>query len=219
LRDGYVRSNRRGVLLLKWLERLFVLVGGVALGWCSFILTEADVAQRLGRERLESIARESTTSSWAPAGTPSPVVPSVLSRPVRGTPLAELTIPRIALSAVVLQGSDDETLRLGLGHIENTPLPGESGNVAIAGHRDSFFRPLRDVHVGDDILLDIPEGRVRYRVSSLRIVSPSEISVIGPTNGAMLTLVTCYPFWFIGQAPDRFVVRATRAEDQAASVK
>src|SRR5262249_41445972 len=100
-----------------------------------------------------------------------------------------------------------------------TPLPGESGNVAIAGHRDSFFRPLRDVHVGDDILLDIAEARVRYRVSSLRIVSPSEISVIGPTDAAMLTLVTCYPFWFIGEAPDRFVVRATRVEDLTSRVK
>jgi LPXTG-site transpeptidase (sortase) family protein len=132
-------------------------------------------------------------------------------------PLAELSIPRLGLSAVVLHGSDAHTLRLGLGHIENTPVPGESGNVAIAGHRDSFFRPLRNVHVGDDILLDTSEERLHYRVSLLRVVHADDTGVIGPTPDATLTLVTCYPFWFIGQAPDRFVVRATRVEDPTAA--
>jgi LPXTG-site transpeptidase (sortase) family protein len=144
---------------------------------------------------------------------------SARSRLITGTPLAELSIPRVGLSAVVLHGTDEHTLRLGLGHVENTPLPGESGNVAIAGHRDSFFRPLRNVHVGDDILLETPEERVHYRVSSLRVVNSYEVSVIGPTRDATLTLVTCYPFWFIGQAPDRFVVRATRVESSAALPK
>jgi sortase A len=109
---------------------------------------------------------------------------------------------------VVLEGSDEHTLRKGLGHIEDTPLPGESGNVAIAGHRDSFFRPLRNIQVGDDIMLDLPGERVHYKVSSYRIVNSSEVSVIAPTDDAVLTLVTCYPFWFVGSAPDRFVVRA-----------
>ena len=125
-----------------------------------------------------------------------------------GTPLAELSIPRIGLSAVVLEGSDDHTLRAGPGHIETTPRPGESGNVAIAGHRDSFFRPLRDVQVGDDILLDTPTSRVHYRVSSYSVVNSSEVSVLGPTRDNVLTLVTCFPFQFIGSAPDRFIVRA-----------
>jgi LPXTG-site transpeptidase (sortase) family protein len=122
------------------------------------------------------------------------------------------------MSMVVLQGSDEETLRLGPGHIETTPLPGEAGNVAIAGHRDSFFRPLRNVRVGDDVLLETPEARVHYRVSSFRVVNSHDVSVIGPTKGAALTLVTCYPFWFIGNAPDRFIVRATRVEEPAGAV-
>jgi sortase A len=173
--------------------------GAAALVWCACIVTNAYVVQRLARERLESVPLgKSTTSSSSMA---------------LGTPLAELSIPRIGLSAVVLEGSDDHTLRAGVGHIETTPLPGEFGNVAIAGHRDSFFRPLQNIHVGDDILLDTPEERVHYRVSWSRVVNPDNVGVIGPTTHAMLTLVTCYPFGFIGSAPDRFVVRAIRVED------
>jgi sortase A len=203
----HARSNRRGARLLRLVERLFVIGGAAALVWCVFIVTDAYVVQRLARETLESMPRVK-----APLSTSS----NARSKLARGTPLAELSIPRVGLSAVVLHCSDAHTLRLGLGHIENTPLPGESGNVAIAGHRDSFFRPLRNVQVGDDILLDTPQGRVHYRVSSFRVVNSYEVSVLGPTRDATLTLVTCYPFWFIGQAPDRFVVRATRVEDPAA---
>src|SRR5262249_56588559 len=108
----------------------------------------------------------------------SPLSPPSGTNPAEGTPLAELSIPRIGVSLVVLQGSDEETLRKGLGHIEDTSLPGESGNVAIAGHRDSFFRPLRNIQVGDDIMLNIPGQRVHYRVSSYRVVNSSEVSVI-----------------------------------------
>jgi sortase A len=131
---------------------------------------------------------------------------------VPGDPLAELTIPRLGVSAVVLQGTDDRTLRRGIGHIETTPLPGAPGNIGIAGHRDSFFRSLRNIQVGDDIQLDMPDARVRYRVSWFRIVHPDEVGVIDPTEDDVLTLVTCYPFWFVGSAPDRFVVRASRVE-------
>jgi sortase A len=208
----HARSNSGAVRLLTWVERVFVMGGVVVMTWCVFILTDAYVVQRIGRETLD---RETTSSSTSRSSRSSGST-GARSSPARGTPLAELSIPRVGLSAVVLHGSDAHTLRLGLGHVENTPLPGESGNVAIAGHRDSFFRPLRKVQVGDDILLDTPEERVQYRVSSLRVVNSYEVSVIGPTKDATLTLVTCYPFWFIGQAPDRFVVRATRVEDPAA---
>jgi LPXTG-site transpeptidase (sortase) family protein len=96
-------------------------------------------------------------------------------------------------------------------------MPGESGNVGIAGHRDSFFRSLRYVQVGDDILLSTPQERLHYRVSSLRVVRSTEISVLTATADPTLTLVTCYPFWFIGQAPDRLVVRATRVAEPTAA--
>jgi sortase A len=123
-------------------------------------------------------------------------------------PLAQILIPRIGLSAVVLEGDDDRTLRLGPGHIAGTAIPGQAGNIAIAGHRDTFFRPLRKVRVGDEITLVAHGGRLRYRVTSLRVVSPDDVSILDPTVRSSLTLVTCYPFWVLGPAPDRFIVRA-----------
>ena len=200
--------SRRGSRLLVWAESLLIMGGTAALTWCTYIVGDAYITQRLARDVLESTPHVNTATSGAPSGSAN-----VRHSPALGTPLAELTIPSVGLSAAVLHGSDAHTLSLGLGHIENTPLPGESGNVAIAGHRDSFFRPLRNVKVGDDILLDTPEERVHYRVSTLRVVNSHEVGVIGPTKDATLTLVTCYPFWFIGNAPDRFVVRATRVEN------
>jgi LPXTG-site transpeptidase (sortase) family protein len=95
-------------------------------------------------------------------------------------------------------------------------MPGHVGNVVIAGHRDSFFRPLRKVRLGDDLFLDTPHGRLQYRVTWLRIVQPRDLSVIAPTDDEVLTLITCYPFWVLGNAPDRFVVRATRVADAPA---
>ena len=201
-------SNRRRTRLLNWVALLLMIAGGAALGWCVAILVDTQNAQRAAREQLESMASATTSSSAT--STPRS---RVSVQPGTGTPLAELSIPRIGLSAVVLQGSDEHTLRVGAGHIETTPLPGESGNVAIAGHRDSFFRPLRNVQVGDDIWLNTPTAPVHYRVSSFRVVNPSEVSVIDPTTDAVLTLVTCYPFYFVGSAPDRFIVRASLVRD------
>src|SRR5262245_54175470 len=205
-------ANGHGSHFLRWLAYLLVIAGGAALGWCAAILTDAYLAQRSAREQLASMPRAASTprtESTPSVALPAPALPLPSLAIVKaGTPLAELSIPRIGLSVVVLQGSDTDTLRAGPGHIETTPLPGEAGNVAIAGHRDSFFRPLRNVQVGDDILLDTPTSRVHYRVSSYSVVNSSEVSVLGPTTGNMLTLVTCFPFQFIGSAPDRFIVRA-----------
>jgi sortase A len=207
-------AKRRGSRLLSWVSYLLVITGGAALGWYAANLTDAYLAQWRAREQLESMP--SMTMSAPSASIPRS---SVLSAPRSsvtvkpGTPLAELSIPRLGVSAVVMEGSDDHTLRVGLGHIESTSLPGESGNVAIAGHRDSFFRPLRNVQVGDDILLDTPNARVHYRVSSYSVVNPSAVSVIDRTPDARLTLVTCFPFYFVGSAPHRFIVRATYVAD------
>src|SRR5438477_2947264 len=166
-------KRRHQPRLLRWVAYLLMIVGGVSLGWCVGIITDARLTQWLARQQLASEAPVTT-----PSGKPTPRSPVVVPA---GTPLGELSIPRLGISVVVLEGSDDHTLQRGLGHIETTPLPGESGNVAIAGHRDSFFRPLRKVQVGDDILLDTPGERVHYRVSSFRVVDPSEVSVIAPS--------------------------------------
>jgi sortase A len=199
-------SGDVGHRVLAWAERLFMIAGVTALGWSALTVVQRHLTQRFAHESLVAMP---------------PVEPTVLRHapPAAGTPLADLSIPRIHLSAVVLHGSDAHTLRVGAGHIENTAFPGEAGNVAIAGHRDSFFRPLQHVRVGDDVFLDTPRERLRYRVSSVRVVQPSEISVLKPTVDATLTLVTCYPFWMFGHAPDRFIVRATRVADSTPDAK
>jgi len=206
MRDTYHPAPaRRSSRLLTWIAYLFVIAGGAALGWCAAVLTDSYITQRLAREKLES--KPSTGISTLP----SVPKPHLFVEP--GTPLAELSIPRLGLSTVVLEGSDEHTLRNGVGHIEYTSFPGESGNVAIAGHRDSFFRPLRNIQVGDDIMLETPGERVHYRVSSFRVVDPSEVSVVHPTPSPTLTLVTCYPFYFVGSAPNRFIVQASLAQN------
>jgi sortase A len=201
-------SNSRRARLLRWLARLFVLAGLAALAWSAAFLADAWFAQRSARHALREAVADRTPM-------PVPVLDGAAAalshRAVDvGSAIAVLSIPRIDLSAAVLHGSDAQTLRRGPGHLENTAYPGETGNVVIAGHRDSFFRPLRHIRIGDDIYLDTEQGEFHYQVSSLRVVGPRDLSVIAPTDDAMLTLITCYPFRVFGNAPDRFVVRATR---------
>jgi sortase A len=122
--------------------------------------------------------------------------------------LAVLKIPRLHLEVPVLEGTDDWTLNRGAGHIEDTSRPSERGNVGIAGHRDGFFRPLKDLAVGDVLELEIRGGTERYRVEKIWIVNPEDVSVLDPTPSKAVTLVTCYPFYFVGAAPQRFIARA-----------
>ena len=125
-----------------------------------------------------------------------------------GAPLAVLSIPKIGLEVPVLAGTDDLTLNRGVGLIDGTPRPGEPGNVGIAGHRDGFFRGLKDVGVGDTIEVMSLSARHSYIVESIRIVPPDDVSVLDATSSPVLTLVTCYPFFFVGSAPQRYIVRA-----------
>ena len=127
-------------------------------------------------------------------------------------PLAVLRIPRIRLEVPVLKGTDEVTLNRAVGHIEDTAIPGSDGNSGIAGHRDGFFRGLKDIAVGDAIELETLEAREVYRVERTWIVDPEDISVLDPTTTRSLTLVTCYPFYYVGSAPKRFIVRAVRVD-------
>jgi sortase A len=120
-----------------------------------------------------------------------------------------LRIPRLGLEVPVLEGTDEWTLDRAVGHIEGTTGPAGVGNVGIAGHRDGYFRLLKDVAPGDILELALPAEVRRFRVARLSIVSPEETAVLAPTPGAQLTLVTCYPFYFVGSAPQRFIVQAT----------
>jgi sortase A len=123
-----------------------------------------------------------------------------------GEILGRIEIPRVHLSAMILEGADSNTLRFGAGHIQGTALPGAKGNVAIAAHRDTFFRPLREVRPNDTILLTTVAGVYRYRVEGTEIVNPTDVQVLKRTRGSQLTLVTCYPFYYVGAAPKRFIV-------------
>ena len=128
------------------------------------------------------------------------------------TPLGILRIPRINLDVPILEGTDELTLNRAVGHIEDTAEPGVDGNIGIAGHRDGFFRGLMNVVIGDAIELETLHGTEQYRIERTWIVTPDDVSVLDPTPERSLTLVTCYPFYFIGSAPQRYIVRAVRSD-------
>lgn len=127
-------------------------------------------------------------------------------------PLAVLRIDRLKIEVPVLPGTDEVTLNRGLGWIEGTAAPGTSGNFAVAGHRDGFFRRLKDIEVGDQIVVDALDGTRTYVVDDLTIVEPTDVSVLLPRATPTVTLVTCYPFYFAGSAPQRFIVHASLAQ-------
>jgi sortase A len=129
---------------------------------------------------------------------------------LEGDVLGRIDIPRIKVSVAVLEGTTSRTLRLGVGHIKGTALPGAPGNIGIAGHRDTYFRALKDIRKDDEIQLQTAAGIVRYVVDWTQITSPSDVGVLAPTAESSLTLVTCYPFYYIGAAPKRFIVHAHR---------
>jgi sortase A len=125
-------------------------------------------------------------------------------------PLAVLRVARLDIEAPVLEGTDEWALNRGVGHIEDTARPGADGNTGIAGHRDGFFRALKDITAGDVLEIETPASIAQYRVERTWIVGPDDVSVLDPTSTPSVTLVTCYPFYFVGSAPQRFIVRAVR---------
>jgi sortase A len=196
--------------MLKWTQRLFFAGAILLLGYCGFVVADAWVFQQRESRNLQRLLEHHHTADGNAAQyrsvtlTPSP--PAIAATGLIG----RLEIPRLKLSAVVIEGDDSKTLRRAVGHIASTPLPGQPGNVALTGHRDTFFRPLRKIRRNDIIVLTTLQGQYHYRVVSTRVVSPDNIAVLDASNGEILTLVTCYPFYFVGSAPNRFIVRAER---------
>jgi sortase A len=178
------------------------------LAWAAWVLVDASRSQEAARQSLASAASVGSAASAPAAATADRSIPP-------GSAVATLSIPRIRLSTIVLHGSDARTLRRGPGHVERSALPGEPGNIVIAGHRDTFFRPLRRIEVGDRIVLESPRGRFEYRVSSLLVVKSDDLSVLEQRGEDLLTLITCYPFNLVGSAPDRFVARAAPVQTSA----
>ena len=130
--------------------------------------------------------------------------------------IGRLTIPRLRLTTIVREGDDDTTLRRAAGHVPGSAIPGQFGNIAIAAHRDSFFRDLREIEKDDEIRIATRYGDFVYRVESVNIVKPDNIESLQPTRNPVLTLITCYPFNYVGHAPKRYIVRAREIEAIAA---
>ena len=212
-----VEARRSIRPLCRPLRYVFFAIGFVALAWVGFAYFDAELYQA-GQSRLfEKILQVSSktpsgagsqplTGSVAEADRSRAIGPQTAAR--SGYPLGRIEIGSIGMQAMVFEGTDARTLRRAVGHIPGTALPGESGNVAIAGHRDTFFRALEKIRKNDEITLATLNGFYRYRVDVTRVVEPDDIAVLGDEGGSVLTLVTCYPFGLIGPAPQRFVVRA-----------
>lgn len=188
---------------LRWLERLLLALGLASLGYVGYVSIETRLYQTWENAELDAIL-----DSGPP---PSPVVP----RPAPGSAIGRIEIPRLGVSAVIRAGSDARTLRRAVGHIPGTALPGERGNIGLAGHRDTFFRQLRDIRPDDEIRVVTPMGTFAYRVAHTEVVQPRDTWVLHPTPEPALTLVTCYPFSYVGSAPKRFIVRATSTREAA----
>jgi sortase A len=182
---------------------------GVAAGlWCAAILIEARFMRTVPPEPPPLTVTMTLPELPGEGGTTVRTTRRPAPRP--GTVLGTLVAPTLHLSTPVLEGSDDGTLSRGAGHIEDTPFPGESGNIGIAGHRDTVFRPLKHAKVGDTLELTTADRRDRYTITKTLIVGPDDVYVLEPTTSPTLTLVTCYPFEYVGHAPKRFIVQAER---------
>jgi sortase A len=169
----------------------FFAFGIFALGYAGFVFADSRAYQTLEMKKFQQ------------AGS--------LSEPhtlVDGDVLGEIQVPRLSIYVMVVQGDSPAQLRHAAGHLAKSALPGEWGNVAVAGHRDTFFRPLREIRVGDEIGFKTRERVFKYRVDSIEVVAPTDIRVLESSTGHDLTLLTCFPFHYVGPAPNRFVVRA-----------
>jgi len=197
-------ESRQGVghRLLRWVEYLFLGLGVLALGVCALLYFQARLYQARERRQFGGNKPPMAIASLRPR--PMPVRLSVRN----GSPLSRLDIPRLGISVVVVEGVTARDLRLGLGHIPGTAFPDEFGNVGIAGHRDTFLRQLRKIHPHDLITLTTLAGSYQYSVDWTRIVRPRDVAVLDPVEEPILTIVTCYPFYWVGSAPERFIVRA-----------
>ena len=189
---------------LQWIQR--ALVGGaiVTLAYCAFVLADSAIFQHREKVLLQRRLHD---------GIASPV--AVKAAPFTGPAgsIGRIEIARLGISVMVAEGTGGRTLRHAAGHITGTAMPGQPGNIGISAHRDTFFRPLRNIQRDDLIVLTTRTGEYRYRVVSTKVVNPSDVAVLNSDGTEILTLVTCYPFYFVGPAPRRFIVRAERIAD------
>lgn len=221
LRIRLAISRAQVAASLRWVCRLSLAGAGILLAWPITILVNSQLAQWSGAQELErqTLAAQAQPSSKRPpqklnaAGGEAEII---IPEPARGgssalppgAVLGQLEIARLKMAYIVLEGTDADTLDRSIGHIRNTALPGQTGNVGIAGHRNTHFRRLEWIRRDDEIVLTSPQGVFRYRTEWVRLFKPTDLQVLDPSHGPALTLVTCFPFEYVGDAPLRFVVRA-----------
>jgi sortase A len=189
---------------------VFLVAGILSLLYAGAAVLERRWYQASEQARIESLIPDAP-AALAPAAVPAAVA--------EGSVLGRLEVPRLGMSVVFAEGVSDSVLRHAVGHVPQTALPGEGGNIALAGHRDTFFRPLRNIQPDDAIALKTPAGDFEYEVESTVIAAPTDIGVLRPTRDPMLTLVTCFPFSYVGSAPNRFVVRARLVTDSSQQIQ
>ena len=186
------------------LSRRLLYAGAFSLlGYCAYVLIDTWTFQRREQREFGELLSVEAPTTPATYVKESPPVGS-------GGLIGRLEIPSLGVSAIVIEGTNWATLQRAVGHIAGTAQPGQAGNVGISGHRDTFFRPLRNIHRNDIITLTTLSGKFHYRVVSTQVVDPTEVSVLdsGEGEAESLTLITCYPFYYVGSAPKRFVVQA-----------
>lgn len=221
-----VPSARRRLIAVEW---FFLLIGLLAVDCYVWMTTSTLLYQAYEdwgfdqtirglrasipgfvRDEIDGLFNRGKTASggqeaagkFTPGPRTTPPLPDML--------IGRLQIPRLGVSAMVREGASEGTLSRAVGHIPGTALPGRNGNVALAGHRDTFFRALRNIRKHDAIEVETSQGTFRYVVESTKIVGPRDVEVLNASGGQTLTLVTCYPFYYIGSAPKRFIVRAAQ---------
>lgn len=203
--DGSGENRTRAAL--RAAHYVFLTVGIIALGYAGYAVLDRYWYQEVETSKFETVN--------AP-----PEPPVVEAIPIAdGGVIGEIEVPRLGLKAIVVQGDSEELLRRAVGHLPETALPDEQGNVALAGHRDGLFRPLRNVRPGDTITLRTPEREFQYEVQWTAVVPPTAVRVLQPTSEPALTLVTCFPFYYVGAAPERFIVRARKVSVAARVIK
>jgi len=181
--------------ILRGASYFFLAIGLLALGYAGFVFVDAHFYQALEMKK------------FAP--------PGLLHEPhmlLDGEVIGKIEVPRLGLNVMVVQGGSPANLRRAVAHLSKSALPGEWGNVALAGHRDTFFRPLRDIRLGDAIQFTTSVRSFQYVVESIEVVARTDVRVLQPSTGHDLTLLTCYPFYYVGPAPQRFVVRAREVD-------
>jgi sortase A len=195
---GQTRISRRRHTFLRFTQRFFVIAGTLALSYVAVTLLYARIYQKVANNTLEQQmhAQELHTVSLP------------RSAVKEGDLLGRIEIPRLKVKVAIFEGTSSQTLRLGVGHIGGTALPGEPGNIGIAGHRDTYFRALKDIRPDDEIQIQTATGVARYAVDWIQITAPGDSDILPHKSGSALTLVTCYPFYFVGSAPERYVVHA-----------